>query len=75
MSARATMEWTCSTCEQQATAADWGLLATIGWRATADGAVRCSICAKAPLARMPLLLAQVPSPALPALRIRRTVES
>lgn len=41
------MEWTCNTCEQQATATDWRLLATIGWRLAQDGSVLCSICAKA----------------------------
>lgn len=45
------MEWTCATCEQQATAADWGLLATIGWRLSTDGRVLCSICVKAAAAR------------------------
>jgi hypothetical protein len=41
------MEWTCSRCGIAATAADWKLLATIGWRNAQDScAPVCVVCVK-----------------------------
>jgi len=40
------MQWTCAKCGQTASADDWPLLLSIGWRTTPDNEFRCSMCAK-----------------------------
>jgi hypothetical protein len=39
------MEWTCARCGQIAVAAEWSLLATIGWRNDGSSAT-CVVCVK-----------------------------
>lgn len=40
------MEWCCSKCGLAATADDWSLLSSMGWRAVAEGDLRCVICVR-----------------------------
>jgi hypothetical protein len=47
-----TMQWTCAKCGQTATANDWPLLVSMGWRTTPENEFRCSICAKKEPARV-----------------------
>lgn len=40
------MEWCCSKCGLAATADDWSLLLSMGWRVVAGGEMRCVICVR-----------------------------
>jgi hypothetical protein len=61
------MEWTCSRCGIAAKAADWRLLATIGWRKAHDShAPVCVVCVKqqGPSLERPRAATIDPQPAL-----------
>jgi hypothetical protein len=40
------MEWCCAKCGLTATADDWALLLSMGWRMIAAGELRCVLCVK-----------------------------
>ena len=40
------MEWCCAKCGLTATADDWALLLSMGWRAVTASELRCVLCVK-----------------------------
>jgi hypothetical protein len=40
------MEWCCAKCGLAATADDWSLLLSMGWRIVAGGEMRCVLCVR-----------------------------
>lgn len=40
------MEWCCAKCGIGATADDWSLLMSMGWRVAATGEMRCTMCVR-----------------------------
>ena len=40
------MEWCCAKCGLTATADDWALLVSMGWRAVSASDLRCVLCVK-----------------------------
>lgn len=65
------MEWCCAKCGLTATADDWSLLLSMGWRVVANGEMRCVICVKKDPARLVAYGRELRAEAVTGLRSRR----